>query len=196
MHLGGVRFGSAYHNAWTALKLLLIVALIVAGFALGDTQPISFGRAPPTCRKSSARPFAISLVFVMYSYSGWNAATYIVGELKDPVRNVPRALFFGTCIVIVLYVSLECRVSDDHADQGIGRSARCRHHRRQAHFRRFRRPHRRRADLPGADFFDQRHDLDRPARRHDHGRGPAAAAAVLAPVETQRTGQSQSCSNS
>ena len=42
----------------------------------------------------------------MYSYSGWNAATYIVGELRDPVRNVPRALFIGTGIVIVLYVCL------------------------------------------------------------------------------------------
>ena len=51
-------------------------------------------------------PFAISLVFVMYSYSGWNAATYIVGELRDPTRNVPRALFAGTAIVIALYVSL------------------------------------------------------------------------------------------
>jgi len=45
-------------------------------------------------------------VFVMYSYSGWNAATYIFGELRDPHRNLPRALFFGTAIVIVLYVAL------------------------------------------------------------------------------------------
>ena len=51
-------------------------------------------------------PFAISLVFVMYSYSGWNAATYIVGEVRDPARNLPRALFIGTAIVIVLYVGL------------------------------------------------------------------------------------------
>jgi len=43
---------------------------------------------------------------VMYSYSGWNAATYIVGEMHDPIRNVPRALFAGTAIVIVLYVCL------------------------------------------------------------------------------------------
>ncbi len=42
----------------------------------------------------------------MYSYSGWNAATYIVGELRDPARNLPRALFVGTAIVIALYVSL------------------------------------------------------------------------------------------
>ena len=38
-------------------------------------------------------PFAISLVFVMYSYSGWNAATYIAGEMRDPQRSLPRALF-------------------------------------------------------------------------------------------------------
>src|SRR5271155_3031726 len=42
VHLGGVRFGSAYHNAWTALKLVLIVVFIIAGFAYGDLQPISF----------------------------------------------------------------------------------------------------------------------------------------------------------
>jgi APA family basic amino acid/polyamine antiporter len=51
-------------------------------------------------------PFAISLVFVMYSYSGWNAATYIAGEIEDPRRGLPRALFAGTLIVLVVYVSL------------------------------------------------------------------------------------------
>ena len=51
-------------------------------------------------------PFAISLVFVMYSYSGWNAATYIIGEIQEPNRSLPRALFLGTLIVTVLYVGL------------------------------------------------------------------------------------------
>jgi basic amino acid/polyamine antiporter, APA family len=106
VHLGGVRFGSAYHNAWTALKLILIVVFIVAGLALGDSQPISFMPSAVDLTQIGGAPFAISLVFVMYSYSGWNAATYIVGELRDPSRNVPRALFAGTAIVIVLYVSL------------------------------------------------------------------------------------------
>src|SRR5579872_1891975 len=106
VHLGGVRFGGAYHNAWTALKLLLIVAFIVAGFAFGDSQPISFAPSAADLGHVGAAPFAISLVFVMYSYSGWNAATYIGGEVRDPIRNVPRALFTGTAIVIVLYVCL------------------------------------------------------------------------------------------
>jgi APA family basic amino acid/polyamine antiporter len=106
VHLGGVRFGGAYHNAWTALKLVLIVAFIAAGFAFADFQPISFAPSAVDLAYIGGAPFAISLVFVMYSYSGWNAATYIVGEVRDPERNLPRALFLGTAIVIVLYVCL------------------------------------------------------------------------------------------
>ncbi len=106
VHLSGLRFGGAYHNAWTALKLIFIVAFIVAGFALGDTQQISFAPSAADIVHIGGAPFAISLVFVMYSYSGWNAATYIGGEVKDPSRTVPRALFAGTAIVIVLYVAL------------------------------------------------------------------------------------------
>ncbi len=106
VHLGGVRFGGAYHNAWTALKLVLIAVFIVAGFVVGDSQPISFAPSAVDLVQIGGAPFAISLVFVMYSYSGWNAATYIGGELRDPARNLPRALFAGTMIVIVLYVLL------------------------------------------------------------------------------------------
>ena len=106
VHLGGVRFGGAYHNIWTALKLALIVVFIVAGFVFGDVQSISFAPSAADLTYIAGAPFAISLVFVMYSYSGWNAATYIVGEVREPARNLPRALFTGTAIVIVLYVAL------------------------------------------------------------------------------------------
>jgi APA family basic amino acid/polyamine antiporter len=106
VHLGGVKFGGAYHNAWTALKLALIVVFIVAGFAFGDVQSISFAPSAADLTYIAGAPFAISLVFVMYSYSGWNAATYIVGEVREPARNLPRALFAGTAIVVVLYVAL------------------------------------------------------------------------------------------
>jgi APA family basic amino acid/polyamine antiporter len=106
VHLRGVRFGGAFHNLWTVLKLILIVAFIVAGFALGGRQPISFAPSPADLSVIAGAPFAISLVFVMYSYSGWNAATYIVGELREPARNLPGSLLVGTAIVIVLYVAL------------------------------------------------------------------------------------------
>jgi len=106
VHLRGVRFGSAFHNAWTAFKLALIVAFVGLGFAVGDREPISFLPQAGDAASVVSAPFAISLVFVMYSYSGWNAATYIAGEVRNPARNLPRALLAGTAIVIVLYVLL------------------------------------------------------------------------------------------
>jgi APA family basic amino acid/polyamine antiporter len=54
----------------------------------------------------TSAPFAVSLVFVMYSYSGWNAATYIAGEVRDPHRGLPRSLIAATLIVTALYVGL------------------------------------------------------------------------------------------
>jgi basic amino acid/polyamine antiporter, APA family len=106
VHLVGVRFGGAFHNAWTVFKLALIVIFIVAGFAFGDAQPISFAPGHGDLAAMMSAPFAISLVFVMYSYSGWNAAIYIAGEVQNPARNLPRALLLGTAVVIVLYVGL------------------------------------------------------------------------------------------
>jgi APA family basic amino acid/polyamine antiporter len=106
VHLGGAKFGGAYHNIWTALKLAFIVVFIFAGFAIGNFQSVSFTPSAADFGYIGAAPFAISLVFVMYSYSGWNAATYIVGELREPTRNLPRALFLGTGVVIALYVAL------------------------------------------------------------------------------------------
>ena len=50
--------------------------------------------------------FAVALIFVSFSYSGWNAAAYIGGEIKDPGRSLPRALILGTTIVIILYLGL------------------------------------------------------------------------------------------
>ena len=50
--------------------------------------------------------FAVALVYVMYSYSGWNAAVYITSEIKQPQKNVPRSLLAGTAIVLVAYVLL------------------------------------------------------------------------------------------
>jgi APA family basic amino acid/polyamine antiporter len=106
VHLRGMQYGSAFHNLWTALKLLLIVGFLAAGLLLGTRQPISFTPTASDINFVTSVPFAISLVFVMYSYSGWNAATYIIGEIQEPNRSLPRALFLGTLIVIGLYVGL------------------------------------------------------------------------------------------
>ena len=105
-HFGNLRLGSAFQNLWTVVKLLLIAALIGAGLLLEQKQPISFLPQSADTRSIFSGAFAVALVYVMYSYSGWNASSYIIGEVKDPERNVPRSLLVGTIIVMVAYVLL------------------------------------------------------------------------------------------
>jgi basic amino acid/polyamine antiporter, APA family len=99
-----LRLGSAFQIASTILKVVLIVFLIVAGFFAAKTEPISFLPIKGDGAVIVSAPFAISLYWVMYAYSGWNASTYITGEIRNPRRNVPLSLICGTLIVIVLYV--------------------------------------------------------------------------------------------
>jgi basic amino acid/polyamine antiporter, APA family len=105
-HFGKLQVGSAFQNLWTLLKLLLIAALIVAGLFVIPKQPINFLPAAGDTMSIFSGSFAVALFFVMYSYSGWNAASYIIGEIKKPEINVPRSLLVGTLIVIVTYVLL------------------------------------------------------------------------------------------
>jgi basic amino acid/polyamine antiporter, APA family len=105
-HLGNLQIGSAFQNFATAVKLLLIGTLIIAGLFVQTKQPISFFPAHGDVMAIFGERFAVALVFVMYSYSGWNAAAYITGEIKKPEKNVPRSLLAGTSLVIVIYVLL------------------------------------------------------------------------------------------
>jgi APA family basic amino acid/polyamine antiporter len=106
VHLGGLAHSSLLQNVSTAIKVLLILGFIAAGFAFGGPQPISFAPSSADIGYIFSAPFAISLVYVMYSYSGWNAATYIINEVRDPERSLPRSLLAATLIVLVLYVAL------------------------------------------------------------------------------------------
>ena len=106
IQLLGIRHSSNFQIISTVLKIVLIVAFVIAGFALGGGQPISFAPNLADSAQITSAPFAIGLVFVMYSYAGWNAATYIIGEIREPHRSLPRALFVGTLIVVVLYIAL------------------------------------------------------------------------------------------
>jgi len=105
-HFGNLRLGSAFQNLWTIVKLLLVGVLIAAGFLVEEKQPITFFPHAADTMSIFSGAFAVALVYVMYSYSGWNASSYIIGEVKNPKRNVPRSLLAGTLIVIMAYVLL------------------------------------------------------------------------------------------
>ncbi|WP_423880494.1 APC family permease [Bradyrhizobium sp.] len=106
VQLSGVRHSSTFQLISTILKVVLITAFLIAGFVIGTPQALTFAPQVQDIGYVASAPFAIGLVFVMYSFSGWNAATYIVGEMRDAGQNLPRALFSGTLIVLVLYVAL------------------------------------------------------------------------------------------
>ena len=106
VQLAGVRHSSRFQLIATVLKVVLITAFLVAGWAIGTPQPTSFAPGVSEFGYITTAPFAIGLVFVMYSFSGWNAATYIIGEMQSPLKNLPRALLAGTLIVLVLYLAL------------------------------------------------------------------------------------------
>lgn len=100
LHAAHVRRGAHAQN-WTVLiKVLLIAAFI--GFGLGHLPEVERGEPAPVAVSS----FAVSLVWVSFSYSGWNAAVYIGGEIRHPERNLPRALLLGTGIVTLVYLGL------------------------------------------------------------------------------------------
>lgn len=106
IHSRNKAFGSNFQQIFTILKVLLIVILIVCGFCLAEPQQIGFLPSTEDVNLIFSSPFAISLVYVTYSYSGWNAAVYLASEVEEPEKNLPRSLIFGTLIVMVLYLLL------------------------------------------------------------------------------------------
>ena len=106
VHAAGVREGSLFQNLVTAIEIGLVLFLILAGFFLAAPQPVSWGPDRRALQEVFSAPFAVSLVYVSYAYSGWNAATYVAGEIRNARRNLPAALLAGAALVTVLYVLL------------------------------------------------------------------------------------------
>jgi APA family basic amino acid/polyamine antiporter len=94
-------------NSLTLIKVIAIAAFVVLGIAIGKGDWSHFSL--PAVRTSTAplgSQFLVSLLWVMAGYSGWNAATYVAGEIEDPDRTLPRSLALGTAVVAILYLGL------------------------------------------------------------------------------------------
>jgi APA family basic amino acid/polyamine antiporter len=101
IHLAGVRLSGQLQSVLAAVTVMIIVALIISGFAMGHGAAAHFRSSAP-----AQGSMAVSLIFVLYAYSGWNAAAYLAGEIAEPERGLPRALIVGTTCVAGLYVTL------------------------------------------------------------------------------------------
>ena len=108
VHLLGVKTGGRAQTLLTTIKLSLILFFCIAPFFLADESMsgISFLPKPGDLELILTPGFAVSLVFVVYAYTGWNAAAYIAGNLENPVKNLPRALIIGTGTVVIVYLAL------------------------------------------------------------------------------------------
>jgi APA family basic amino acid/polyamine antiporter len=106
LHTQNLILGSYFQQVFTILKVLLIVFLIICGLAIAKPQTISFLPSVDSFPLIFSSPFAVSLVYVTYSYSGWNASVYLASEVEEPEKNLPRSLLIGTLIVMVLYLLL------------------------------------------------------------------------------------------
>ena len=107
IHFRGVEFGSKVQNYLTILKVALIVGLITAGFLAGDGEMGNLSEGSALDADFGGwKTIGLSLMWIMFAYSGWNASTYIGSEIKNPSRNLPGSLIIGTGLVIVLYLGL------------------------------------------------------------------------------------------
>jgi len=102
-HLRTLALSSVFQIVFTALKIALVVFL---SFALLGGTPSEPAPAGPWFDYVISAPFAVSLMYTLYAYSGWNAATYVLGEVRAPARVIPAALAAGTVLVTALYLAL------------------------------------------------------------------------------------------
>jgi len=98
---------SLFQRALTTVKVLLIVLFCGAVWALApEPQSLSLVPSAADFEAITSGAFAVSLIYVSYAYTGWNAATYLTGEISNPQRTLPWVLGLGTGTVLLLYVAL------------------------------------------------------------------------------------------
>jgi APA family basic amino acid/polyamine antiporter len=103
IHLRGVGPGRLVGNILAGLKVSALLLFIAFGFAFGTG---SLGHLAQPAGPVAPGSWLFALIAVMFTYAGWNAASYVAEEIRDPGRNVPRALAIGTGAVIAIYLLL------------------------------------------------------------------------------------------
>ncbi len=107
IHVRGMKLGSKFQDVLTVLKVMLIVVLIFIGFVWGDGNRVHFSLSYNTAAGgTNFKSIGLSLMWIMFAYSGWNASTYVGGEVKNPLKNLSRSLLVGTAVVALLYLLL------------------------------------------------------------------------------------------
>lgn len=106
-HTFSLRYSSVFQVVTTLLKVLFVFFLMALGIWFAPIENNAINTKTSIVVEITKPGFAVSLLYVTYAYTGWNAAAYIVGEIRNPRKNLPRSLVIGTIFVIVVYVFLQ-----------------------------------------------------------------------------------------
>ena len=107
IHYRGIKYGARIQNVLTVLKVALIMTLLIAGFTSGKGDMSNFSKGSNIAPGIGGwKTIGLSLMWIMFAYSGWNASTYLGSEIKNPSKTLPRSLLYGTGIVILLYLGI------------------------------------------------------------------------------------------
>ncbi len=89
----------------TVLEVAFLATFVIAGLASGRGNFANLDDRPPIDGRSAVS-MLFALIYISYGYTGWNAASYIAGEVGDAPRRLPRAIILGTSLVMLLYLGL------------------------------------------------------------------------------------------
>jgi APA family basic amino acid/polyamine antiporter len=113
IHANSLKWGMLFQKISTLTKVIIILLFVGFGFAMAPETHITFipenfsSSVHEVWNKGWFTPaFSISLVWVSFAYSGWNASAYIAGSIKNPEKNLSRSILIGTAVVVLLYVLL------------------------------------------------------------------------------------------
>ena len=107
-HSFSIKQSGNVQNVLTVIKLIFVFSLIGLGIFLASNVGFeSFDFSPSWKREVLSPGFAVSLIYVFYAYTGWNSAAYIVEEIGNPKRNLPKALIFASLLVMTVYILLQ-----------------------------------------------------------------------------------------
>jgi amino acid transporter len=101
----GVTLGKTTQNILSAVKVLGLLGILVAGFAWGQPDrlvPVAEGQGAGSVQTWTFG--ALAIILVLYAYGGWSDAAFVAAEVREPRRNIPRALILGTLAITVIYL--------------------------------------------------------------------------------------------
>lgn len=110
MHSFTIQHSSRFHDAFTVLKVVFIIVLIMLGLVLPGQAEHALLFDQSWQKEITTPGFAVAMVYVAFAYTGWNATAYITEEIDQPRRNIPRSLVYSTLFVAVLYVLLQLTI--------------------------------------------------------------------------------------